>query len=398
MMNDKLNKTAICSVLALEIIDFAKKTQDEQIKIKSLFNSFINQAVIDIPEADRIIVDTINGAAITCNGPLEDALEDALFISITIRDEILKNNAQSFNPLYVQFGINLGPARVTNNAGSQTNITGDGIDVAQRIMSFANPNQILVSQVYFEMASKLTQEMAQMFEKYDMHAYEHDVYAVRLLKGGAEAEDAAISADTIAPVQAIASNINWLYVGTGLLTLAAFFALIKLVSAPTEPTITIVNPINVLPANVQPAQIQPTAIKPAVEQLPAIEAPATTETDATPDAEPVVAGKPATANAVDNEPKKANASQKQASRIVIVKPKVESKTESKPAENKVEKPAANVNDNKAPANTAAKPADAKADKNASNEKSGWKTFTDSVKSGTERKCTQAEIALNQCNN
>ena len=61
----------------------------------------------------------------------------------------------------------------------------------------------------------------------------------------------------------------------------------------------------------------------------------------------------------------------------------------------MEKPVAKVDDNKAPAKTAAKPAEEKADKNT--EKSGWKTFTDSVKSGTDSKCTQAEIALNQCN-
>ena len=138
-MNDKMNKTSICSVVALEIIDYAKKTEAEQIEIKSLFNSLIDLAVIDIPQEDRMIVDTGSGAAIACSGPLEDALEDALFISITIRDEILKSNAHNSTHLYVQFGINLGAARVVKNA-----IIGEGVDEAQHIMRFANPNQILV--------------------------------------------------------------------------------------------------------------------------------------------------------------------------------------------------------------------------------------------------------------
>ena len=295
-LNDKLNKTAICSVLALEIIDFAKKTQDEQIKMKNLFSQLISHAVIDIPKADCAVVDTVHGAAIVCSGPLEDALEDALFVAITIRDEILKNNLHSSSllsmPLYVQFGINLGPARVTNNAGVQ--VAGDGIDVAQRIMRFANPNQILVSHVYFEMASKLTQEMAQMFEKYDMHAYEHDVYAVRLLKGAGEVDDASIPLDADAPGQAIATKINWLYVVTGLLTLTAFALLIKQVSAPTEPTITIL----------QPAKIQPTITKPAAEEAVAIEPPpATAEADTKPEVEPSVAAKPVQTT-INGEPKK----------------------------------------------------------------------------------------------
>ena len=30
------------------------------------------------------------------------------------------------------------------------------------------------------------------------------------------------------------------------------------------------------------------------------------------------------------------------------------------------------------------------------QKSGWKSFTDSLKQGQERVCTQAEITMNQC--
>jgi hypothetical protein len=125
------------------------------------------------------------------------------------------------------FGINLGAARVVKNM-----MVGEGIDDARRIMSFANPNQILVSHVYYEMAAKLTQEISQMFEKYEMHAHEHDVYAVRLLKEAA-AEDAA--AEGAIAGQSFLAKINWMYVAYGLLALLGFAALGKLVTAPTAP-------------------------------------------------------------------------------------------------------------------------------------------------------------------
>ena len=240
-MNDLTNKASICSIVALDLIDYAKKTSAEKLEIKRLFNAFIENAVLDIPQADRNIIDTAGGAVIACKGAPEDALEDALFISITIRDEILKHNQHNATPLYVQFGVHLGAARTVNE-----HIVGEGIDEAQRIMRFANPNQILVSNVYFEMASKLTQEIAQMFEKYEMHAHEHDVYAVRLLKEST-AEESAIAADGIVAAPSVASGLNWTYVGLGVLTLAALFMLAKVVVTPVEPTITIV----------QPAQIQP---------------------------------------------------------------------------------------------------------------------------------------------
>ena len=354
-MNDKLNKTSIFSIVALDIIDYSKKTIAEQAEFKKLFNDFIHHAVIDIPQDDRVIVDTISGAAIACSGSLEDALEDALFISITIRDEILKHNTQGSAPLYVQFAIHLGAVRVVKNT-----MVGDGIEGAQRIMSFANPNQILVSNVYFEMASKLTQEMAQMFEKYEMHAHEHDVYAVRLLKDTAALEDPSNPTDNALPTawQLMTAKINWTYVVLGLLLLAAFFVLAKLVDAPIESATT--------PAT--------TVEQPVVKKTsPATELAVEPNQDA---------AKQDNANQDDtkqDDAKKANVNQK--------KTKPKATVEAEDATNKTQK---------STADTAVKSVESKTQKDEANEKSGWQTFKDSVKSGTDRKCSQAEIALNQC--
>lgn len=344
-MNDKLNKTSIFSIVALDIIDYSKKTIAEQAEIKKLFNDFIHHAIIDIPQNDRVIVDTISGAAIACSGPLEDALEDALFISITIRDEILKHNTQGSTPLYVQFAIHLGAVRVVKNT-----MVGDGIEGAQRIMSFANPNQILVSNVYFEMASKLTQEMAQMFEKYEMHAHEHDVYAVRLLKDNVALEDPSNPTDNALPTtwQLMTAKINWIYVALGLLLLAALYVLAKLV-APIEPAIT----------------------------------PATT-------VEQPVVKKPSPATELTVEPNQDAAKQDDAKEATVTQKKSKQKTTVK-AEDAVNKT------HKSETDTAVKPVESKTEKSEANDKSDWQTFKDSVKSGTDRKCTQAEIALNQCN-
>jgi hypothetical protein len=391
-MNDNANKTSICSIVALDLIDYAKKTSAEKLEVKRLFNGFIQNAMLDIPESDRNIIDTADGAAIACKGALEDALEDALFVSITIRDEILKHNLQSATPLYVQFGIHLGAARALND-----HIVGEGVDEAQRIMRFANANQILVSNVYFEMASKLTQEIAQMFEKYEMHAYEHDVYAVRLLKEGMADDAAASNADGTVAASSIASSLNWTYVGLGLLSLAAFLMLAKLVMNPVEPTITLV----------QPEQIQPTpapaAIKPAEpvaevnNQEPPL--PAVEETIVETKVETKVENEPV---AAASKPKKENVKK------LIPKPTLKADVEKSTAESNKAKPAKTAEE-KAPTTKSGKPSETKsaetkpekettkqAAKEVQKEKSGWQTFKDSVITGADRKCTQAEIALNQC--
>ena len=393
-VNDKMNKASICSIVSLEIVDYSKKTDAEQLEIKNLFNRFIDHAVIDIPQNDRVIVNTGYGAAIACNGPLEDALEDALFISITIRDEILKHNTHDSTPLYVQFGINLGSVRVVNNTKTQPNIVGEGMDEAQRIMSFANPNQILVSHVYFEMASKLTQEISQMFEKYEMHAHEHDVYAVRMLKEGATEESPSIPTDNSDTEPAIASKINWMYVGTSLLVLAAFFVLAKLVLKPTEPTIIFEQPAVV---EKQPT-VADTTTKPeaTLEPVPAQTAEPTKTAEPTETAKPVEAIEPTkTAKPMQDEPIKTKVVQKKPTEEATVEAEP-TNASAKPVASKTEKPAASVAENKTHTNVAEKATQSKTEKSATKQKSGWQSFKDSVTRGSESKCTQAEIVLNQC--
>jgi len=62
------------------------------------------------------------------------------------------------------------------------NLIGDGINVAQRIMSFAEEGQLLVSRSYYDIVSCLSQEYARLFHykgaRADKHIREHDIYSV----------------------------------------------------------------------------------------------------------------------------------------------------------------------------------------------------------------------------
>jgi hypothetical protein len=378
MMNDKMNKTLISSIVVLDVIDYLKKSVAEQAQLKQLLMQLIQHAVLDIPQSDRVIMESSSGAAIACGGPLEDALEDALFISITIRDEILKHNSQSTLPIYAQIGINLGSVRAAGNS-----IVGEGIDEAQRIKRFANPNQILVSNVYFEMASKLTQEISQMFEKYEMHAHDHDVYAVRVLKESAF-ESALKMTDLTEEVPASSSAFNWTHLALGLLAIGAFFALAKLVITPVEPEITLVQPSPIQPAPIQTAPVNPTELE-AIEEASALPESSQPEQEAIDEIAPA---------AVKETTVKQT--QKTAEQKTVQQKSVQQKVTTPATNSTPEKTSPSATENKAAVNAADKQINRKAEKENTKEKSGWQTFKDSVTTGAEPKCTQAEIALNQC--
>jgi hypothetical protein len=61
---------------------------------------------------------------------------------------------------------------------------GDGINVAQRIMSFAEPRQLRLCRSYYDIIFCLLQEYAQLFQykgaKADKHIREHDIYSMVL--------------------------------------------------------------------------------------------------------------------------------------------------------------------------------------------------------------------------
>ncbi|MBU0621246.1 MAG: PEGA domain-containing protein [Gammaproteobacteria bacterium] len=177
-MEEQNNKTIICSVFFLDIVEYSKKSVSWQISLKERFNAFLSIAIRDVPVNDRIILDTGDGAAISFLGDLSDALHAAL----SMRSSLLNEGVRMEPPLLVRMGVNLGPVRLVKDINGQPNIVGDGINVAQRVMGFADPGQILVSRSYYDAVSRLSQEYAGMFHyqgsRTDKHVREHEVYAI----------------------------------------------------------------------------------------------------------------------------------------------------------------------------------------------------------------------------
>jgi hypothetical protein len=173
-MSDSQHHTLVCSVLFLDIEAYSKKSVTEQLAIKQQFNSLLVSALRHVATDDRIILDTGDGAAVSF---LSDP-EDSLFAAMNMRDAIVAATP----PLRVRIGINLGPVRLLKDINGQVNIIGDGINDAQRVMSFCEPGKILVSRSYYEVVSRLSDDYAHLFvyegTHADKHVREHAVYAI----------------------------------------------------------------------------------------------------------------------------------------------------------------------------------------------------------------------------
>jgi len=163
-------RTLVCSVLFLDIAGYSQKGVAEQIRLKQSFNAVLAASLDNVDAHERVIIDTGDGAAIAFLGDPESAL----FAGLAVFDNV--------GELPVRMGINLGPVYLARDINAQQNVIGDGINVAQRIMSFAEPGELLVSRSFYEVVQLLSGEYATMFKpegaRADKHNRAHELYSV----------------------------------------------------------------------------------------------------------------------------------------------------------------------------------------------------------------------------
>ncbi len=172
------NRTWLCTVLFMDIVGYSKLSVDQQMMVKQNFSTLVSDSLRSLPNEDCIKLDTGDGLAMCYLG----APEDVLYVAVGLRDAFVDVNAICGTCYSVRLGINLGPVKILEDINGQRNTIGDGINAAQRIMSFAQPNQLLVSRAYYDVISCLSEGNPQMFAYIgvhnDKHVRKYDVYEV----------------------------------------------------------------------------------------------------------------------------------------------------------------------------------------------------------------------------
>lgn len=172
----KMDRTWLCSVVFMDIAAYSSQSVELQMKWKQRFNEYLSEAIRDVPDSERVILDTGDGAAICFLG----APEAAMFTALQLCQSFAADERDQPPGLRVRIGINLGPVKLIKDINGALNAIGDGMNAGQRIMSFAAVNQILVSQSFFEVVSRLSDDYKKMFQlkgvEKDKHIREHTVY------------------------------------------------------------------------------------------------------------------------------------------------------------------------------------------------------------------------------
>jgi TolB-like protein/Flp pilus assembly protein TadD len=129
----------IAHILFIDIVGYSKLLTDEQSEALQELNQIVrNTKVVREAEAagQLIILPTGDGMALVFTGSVEGPAECALEVSQALR-------AQPSLP--VRMGIHSGPVHHVRDANARENISGVGINIAQRVMDCGDAGHILVS-------------------------------------------------------------------------------------------------------------------------------------------------------------------------------------------------------------------------------------------------------------
>ena len=179
-------RTTTAAVVFFDIAGYTKQHDSMQLELKQQFSQLLTNSLESLGVSERIILDTGDGAAVGFLQHPTDALESAMHL----RNALIANKHYDYPDLRVCIGINLGPVSLVKDINGQVNMLGDGINSAQRVMSFAGKDQIYVSRSYFDFVDSLSEEYGDLFRyrgaQQDKHGREFQVY---------ELLDAEVAAD-----------------------------------------------------------------------------------------------------------------------------------------------------------------------------------------------------------
>ena len=80
---NKMNRTWLCSVLFLDIVNYSSQSVELQIKWKDRFNGYLANSIRDVPDDERVILDTGDGAATCFLGAPEAAMFGARAVALS---------------------------------------------------------------------------------------------------------------------------------------------------------------------------------------------------------------------------------------------------------------------------------------------------------------------------
>lgn len=183
----------MAAVLFADLVGYSRKAVTDQMAAKEELREFLQAALAPVAAAGRVVVDTGDGAAMAF---LADP-EHALYVALRLRHDLEAAAGRGLLlPADLRLGINLGPVRRIVDVNGRPNLVGEGMNSAERVMSFSSPGEMTASRSYCDAVSCLHASYQQLFEpmgeRADKHGRRHEIFRIVASERALEAAAASL--------------------------------------------------------------------------------------------------------------------------------------------------------------------------------------------------------------
>ena len=157
----------LASVIYLGIAGLSGKPVAEQARLRAQLDAAVAAASTPMAEADRLVLDAPDGAAIVVLGDARGALQAA-------------ERAEAAGRGAFAIGINHGPVSLTADHGNDSRLIGDGIDAAISVAGFATSEALMLSRPFRDALAESAPDLAAAFHRAgtytDARVRSHEVF------------------------------------------------------------------------------------------------------------------------------------------------------------------------------------------------------------------------------
>jgi hypothetical protein len=156
--------TKSAKYIFLDIVGFThNRSVEAQTELISVLNLVVLEVIAkhNIDDKDRILLPTGDGICLVLLG-IDDPYDIHIQIALSLIEGIEKHNMTANDEqrkFKIRIGINQNVDNLIKDVNGNRNIAGAGINLAQRVMSVADGNQILVGRPVFDMLGQREQYM-----------------------------------------------------------------------------------------------------------------------------------------------------------------------------------------------------------------------------------------------
>ncbi len=177
-MDEQGNETWLCSIVCIGILSDQAPDAVSRRAIHSRLRTLAHAVATAAPSGEHVVADMNDGIVLCLAGDPGRALSAAR----SLHDRLRGQAGDASESVRYRIGVHLASVQLVQNADGRRHPAGEGLTIAQRVMQFAAPEQLVVSRAFQQVATRLSPDQAQNFrslgQRHDEHAREYLLYEI----------------------------------------------------------------------------------------------------------------------------------------------------------------------------------------------------------------------------